>query len=264
MSCVLTVDLQHKMDNSVFRMTGVYGPSIQTNRDLFFDELMQSKPIQQVPWIVYGDFNQILAPTDRLRQQRQQDTIFHNLVHMLGLIDLRLHQRRFTWSNGREQPSFSRLDRTNAWSQTFPNNLQVALASSLSDYSPILCTSLTKFPLPNTFRFENFWLKLPDFIDLVRQTWALQPTAQTTTELHIKLIKMRQVIRVWKRERVGNLTTQKKACNEILQCLDRTWESRQLTTLEKLTKQLVSKRLEVIIHLEEELWRQRAKRTWLK
>jgi hypothetical protein len=46
--------------------------------------------------------------------------------------------------------------------------------------------------------------------------------------------------------------------------LDRTWESRQLTTLEKLTKQLVSKRLEVIVHLEEELWRQRAKRTWLK
>jgi hypothetical protein len=91
----------------------------------------------------------------------------------------------------------------------------------------------------------------------------MQPTTRNTIELHRKFVRLRKIIREWKGNRVGNLTTQKKTSNEILQWLDRTWESRQLTSLEKLTIELVIKRLEVSMRLEEELWRQRAKRAWI-
>jgi hypothetical protein len=46
---------------------------------------------------------------------------------------------------------------------------------------------------------------------------------------------------------VGNLTTQKKACNEILQWLDRMAEKRPLTLLEILTNQLTGTRLREIL-----------------
>jgi hypothetical protein len=74
----------------------------------------------------------------------------------------------------------------------------------------------------------------------------MQPTTRNTIELHRKFVRLRKIIREWKGNRVGNLTTQKKTSNEILQWLDRTWESRQLTSLEKLTIELVINRLEVI------------------
>jgi endonuclease/exonuclease/phosphatase family metal-dependent hydrolase len=158
----------------VIRVTGVYGPSTHVNRSVFFAELLQSKPSQAVPWISCGDFNQTLRPSDRSRQCRQQDTMFQQLVQGLGLIDLRLHGRRFTWSNARGCLTFARLDRfliSNAWNQEYPNCHQSALASALSDHSPIICVCATKFPLPNTFKFENFWLKLKEFNDLVQHAW---------------------------------------------------------------------------------------------
>jgi Reverse transcriptase (RNA-dependent DNA polymerase) len=82
--------------------------------------------------------------------------------------------------------------------------------------------------------------------------------------LQQKLIKLRKSIRQWKKNRVGNLTYQKKVCKEVLIWLDQKSERRQLTTLELLTKDLVRDRLQRIVQMEEHMWKQRAKRIWVK
>jgi exonuclease III len=67
--------------------------------------------------------------------------------------------RKFTWSNGIDQSTFVRHDRfliSTEWSQSYPVSIQIALTSTVSDHCPVLCTYETKFPLPNTFRFENY------------------------------------------------------------------------------------------------------------
>jgi exonuclease III len=266
-SYVVTVDLQSKLDNSVMRVSGVYGPSTPTNRSTFFAELINSKPTQDTPWLVCGDFNQTVNNSDISRQSRQQDVIFQQLVQTLGLIDLRLHGRQFTWSNEREMPTFARLDRfliSNSWSQLFPNCLQTALPINVSDHSLIACTCSTTFPLPNTFRFEIFWLKLPEFKDLVHASWDRTTLVENPYMLQQKMIKLRKSIRQWKKNRVGNLTYQKKVRKEMLIWLDQKSERRQLITLELLTKGLVRDRLQRIVQMEEHMWKQRAKRTWVK
>lgn len=57
-SCCVTIDLKINVDNTTFRVTGVYGPSTTHNRQTFFQELAQSKPLDNTPWIACGDFNQ--------------------------------------------------------------------------------------------------------------------------------------------------------------------------------------------------------------
>jgi hypothetical protein len=195
----------------------------------FFAELINSKPTQDTPWLVCGDFNQTVNNSDRSRQPRQQDVIFQQLVQTLGLIDLRLHGRQFTWSNEREMPTFARLDRfliSNSWSQLFPNCLQTKLPTTVSDHSPIASTSSTTFRLPNTFRFKIFWLKLPEFKDLVHASWDRTTLAENPYMLQQKMIKLRKSIRQWKKNRVCNLTYQKKVCKEVLIWLDQKSEMR--------------------------------------
>jgi hypothetical protein len=136
-----------------------------------------------------------------------------------------------------------------------------SVVSALSDHSPILCTCTTKFSLPNIFKFENFWLKLPDFKELMRQAWLQEAIAGTPKELNHKLTKLHKVIiRSWKKDQVGNITLQKKTCNKTLQWLDRASERRLLTQLELIARQLIITRLGIIVKLEEKMWRQRAKR----
>jgi hypothetical protein len=46
---VLMIDIRSRLDNSVYRITGAYGPSTHVNRNALFSELSQVKPNSEVP-----------------------------------------------------------------------------------------------------------------------------------------------------------------------------------------------------------------------
>lgn len=93
--------------------TGVYGPSNQRDKHLFFNELGQAKPTMPMPWLIAGYFNVTLNLQERSNTGYpvQQMMRFRSLVNSLGLIDLPLQGRKYTWSNDRDDPTFVRLDR---------------------------------------------------------------------------------------------------------------------------------------------------------
>jgi hypothetical protein len=62
---VTTVDLKFKMDSSLVRITGVYGPSSGNNRDKFLQQVRSAQPSPDIPWALCGDFNLVLSPADR-------------------------------------------------------------------------------------------------------------------------------------------------------------------------------------------------------
>jgi exonuclease III len=142
LTCCATIDLQMCMDDTSIRVTRVYGPSTPQNRRLFFQELLQSKPTDTIPWLICGDFNQTLQSSDRSTMRLQQDESFRQIIHALALTDVQMQGRNYTWTNGRTVPSFVRLDRfltSNAWNNIFPNTSQHALPSTVSDHCPIKC-----------------------------------------------------------------------------------------------------------------------------
>jgi hypothetical protein len=64
-----------------------------------------------------------------------------------------------------------------------------------------MCFYEAKFPLPNSFRFENYWIKMEDFQSLVHNAWFEKKIAVTPKQLHVKLTVLRQrIIFLEKRE----------------------------------------------------------------
>lgn len=183
------------------------------------------------------------------------------------MIDINLNMRQYTWSNERDNPTFARLDRffiSPQWNMIFPQSIQQTLANTASDHVPILCECSSTFTFPNTFIFKIFGPRLSDFENLVNQTWTQIPTATDPKALHQKLTHIRKVIRAWKKERVGTLTSQKTISKEVIHWLDKHFEIRILTPLEKLTKSLIKDKFQQITILEEQMWKQQAKRQWIQ
>ena len=99
---------------------------------------------------------------------------FAQTVDELELLDLPMQGGVFTWSGGRNNQSWARLDRflvTQQWLDMFSGVAQYRLHRPTSDHFPILLMGggLRRGPTP--FRFENMWLKVDDFNGLLREWW---------------------------------------------------------------------------------------------
>jgi hypothetical protein len=57
------------MDDTIFRLTMVYGPTNTNVRANFYGELQQAKPNANIPWMVAGDMNVTLHMMDRSNTQ---------------------------------------------------------------------------------------------------------------------------------------------------------------------------------------------------
>ena len=65
-----------------------------------------------VNWLLVGDFNLYRSSKDRNkpRGDHLEMYLFNEAISALGLVELPLKGRRFTWTNKQFQPLFERLD----------------------------------------------------------------------------------------------------------------------------------------------------------
>ena len=76
----------------------------------------------------------------------------------------------FTWKGSPNNGRMARLDRylvTEEWDCQFGKVTQSILPRPISDHSPILLEGGTWSNGPSPFRFENMWLKVEGFKDLI-------------------------------------------------------------------------------------------------
>lgn len=213
-----SVDLVLNLDNTVFRFTGVYGPSNSRDKGPFFRELLRAKPGEGIPWMVAGDFNVTLKLEDRSNSRHPQHSMmrFRELVNRLELLDLTLHVRKYTWSKEGQNPTFVRLDRfmvNSEWTSSYPNTIQKAAIASISNHCLLICTSHTKFPTANIFRIENTWLKDEEFKQMVCTIWTSMAVAQDPNSHQTKIKALTRSITRWKKEHAGRSNIQKHVTN---------------------------------------------------
>jgi hypothetical protein len=99
---------------------------------------------------------------------------FRNVLQACELDEVHLQNRRFTWSNERQNPTLCKLDAfyCNAdWDLRFGTHVIHALSSPLSDHCPLLLADDSGPKRPRSFKFENFWLRLPGFSEVVKEAW---------------------------------------------------------------------------------------------
>lgn len=168
----LTAEVFIKACETSFLLTMVYGPTRDSAKRAFLQELRDTMPTNNSSWLVAGDFNIIYKASDKnnANLNPRQMRMFKETLNACELKEIALQNRRYTWSNEQEKPTLVKLDRffCNAnWDTTFEKHLLHALSTSLSDHCPLLLTRQGEAPRVKTFRFENFWIHLPGFQDVV-------------------------------------------------------------------------------------------------
>ncbi|XP_078154149.1 uncharacterized protein LOC144549305 [Carex rostrata] len=231
----------------------------------FFQELASAKPHINMPWLIAGDFNVTLNLNERsnIGYPMHHMNQFRAVVDRMELVDMPLQGRAYTWASARDNPTFVRLDRflmSPAWVEEYPNTMQSAGPSNASDHCPLICTSLTKFPTSNIFRFENCWLRLDQFKQLVQTTWDSLPVATDPPSLAIKMARLTKQITRWKKDYKKLVKYQEKLCMEGIGWLTKQSETRQLTQVERLLQEMLTARHNQLVLMKEEKWKQRAKK----
>ncbi len=144
-------------------ISNIYGPTIAAYKGAFFQKLKDIGARSRGAWALLGDFNVLLSHRDKNGPpSRVNDVLlFRNTVDALGILDLPISNKRYTWSNGRPNPTLERLDRaliSRDWCQLFPRSSLRALPRPRSDHTPLLLTAHSFVPSSHLFRLEAFWL----------------------------------------------------------------------------------------------------------
>ncbi|KAF7841825.1 reverse transcriptase [Senna tora] len=98
-----------------FNLTFVYGPPHLSARPPFWQKLTSFSQETQLPWLLLGDFNQVLCQSEKLSVNCKIPGVedFENFLHDACLVNLHPQGNWFTWTNGRvgEGAVWERLDR---------------------------------------------------------------------------------------------------------------------------------------------------------
>ncbi|XP_023922453.1 uncharacterized protein LOC112033913 [Quercus suber] len=165
-----------------WRASGFYGNPDVRKRYESWELLCSLKNQCDMPWIVFGDFNEITHPEEKLGwldRDANQMRSFRECLSKCGLVDLGFVGQRFTWCNGRfgEQRTLIRLDRMVAngkWVEKFPDAQVHHFSMSASDHC-MLALYLTKKkrtkPTKRRFVFEAMWARDERRREVIERAW---------------------------------------------------------------------------------------------
>lgn len=93
-------------------LTFVYGPCDAEGKDAFISWFENIQMPEDVDWMVVGDFNLYRKPKDRNRPRGNISGmfLFNSTISALGIVEIPLHGRKFTWTNKQQPPLLERLD----------------------------------------------------------------------------------------------------------------------------------------------------------
>jgi hypothetical protein len=107
----------------IWRLTGIYGEPRWEDKYKTWDKLRELKSNTDMPWMVFGDFNEILYSHEKEGgNQRPQYCMqaFHDALSDCELEDLGYSGNIFTWKRGRIRERLDRAVANEAWNTMHP------------------------------------------------------------------------------------------------------------------------------------------------
>ncbi|XP_062109433.1 uncharacterized protein LOC133820653 [Humulus lupulus] len=187
-------------------LSRVYGPVVYGKRERFWDELAGLSAIYGNNWCVGGDFNVVRRVDEKLNSKSNTRSMnkFDALIRELKLVDPKLQNGRFTWSNFRLKPVWSRLDRflhTLSWSGLYSFIPQEVMVRIVSDHIPVVLDMSPPSWGPAPFRFDNSWLEHKEFSSYFKKWWeSAKVHGWPGCHFMSKLAMVRDKIKKWSRE----------------------------------------------------------------
>lgn len=102
----ITIQFTSAHSNKVWKLTNVYGPCAEPARTEFVTWFREHDITDEENWIFLGDFNFYRSLSNRNKPGGNlADTlVFNDAIGHLGLVELPLKGRAFTWSNIQSDP----------------------------------------------------------------------------------------------------------------------------------------------------------------
>lgn len=240
----------------------VYGPCRGQPRDEFVKWLYNLQIPFDDNWLLLGDFNFMRYVENRnLPGGDINDMfLFNEVIGHLGLIEIPIKRRQYTWSSMQDQPLLEQIDwffTSTAWTSNFPNTLVFPLARTASDHVPCVVSIDTNIPKAKVFRFENYWANLPRFLECVADSWC-KPTKRTSSAdvISAKFKGLRYSLKRWHTS-LSKVRAVILECNKIIMFLDSMEEQRPLYRPEHNFHSTIKLHLEEVLRLQYIYWKQR-------
>jgi exonuclease III len=147
----ISVKLTCNLSNDSWILTNIYVPCQPERRANFINWFANIDVPNETDWIIMGDFNFISQPSDRNKPHGDVNDmlIFNEAISNLGLIELPMKGRKFTWSNKQQDPLLEKLDwffTSASWTSSFPSTFVHSMINPTSDHVPCVVTIGSKIP----------------------------------------------------------------------------------------------------------------------
>lgn len=87
------------------------------------------------------------------------------------------------------------------WNLSYPATKVQTMARTISDHVPYSVVIRTAIPKSSQFRFENYWVDFPEFMDVVALHWHNNPCyANMTKTISGKFKQLRKGLKAWSKE----------------------------------------------------------------
>ena len=166
--------------NDKWFITLIQGPPYPVEKKKFWNLLRDTGDGCKDPWIIAGDFNEILDKGEKWGRKSfkpRKAELCLDFLRKMKMFDIGSVGPTFTWTNRRKgfaliKESVDKAVRNVEWQSIFPEAMVSVLTVVGSDHSPILLTSNPKNQkLPRPFRFHNLWLREEECGMMIKKKW---------------------------------------------------------------------------------------------
>ncbi|KAL5741976.1 hypothetical protein ACOSP7_028708 [Xanthoceras sorbifolium] len=176
-------------DGRRWRFTGFYGEPKQWLREQSWVLLRRLAGLDNLPWLIGGDFNEILRGAEKeggLARMGSAMDGFREAVDSCNLLDMGFSGNKFTWCNRQFGGNviWERLDRcfcNIGWRTLFPGAVVVHRDFSGSDHRALVIENICKRTVSrwgprgggSRFHFEQAWADDPECRELIQKACGL-------------------------------------------------------------------------------------------
>ncbi|XP_021828885.1 uncharacterized protein LOC110769256, partial [Prunus avium] len=242
--------------------TAVYAKPCGFKRDKLWEYLSFVEGCHNLPWLLAGDFNDMLNKSDKLggapiRRLRG----FKPWFDQHAMCDLGFSGPKYTWTNKKVLERIDRAVCNTQWRSLFADAHVIHLPRTKSDHSPLKICFKSKFsssPLNRPFRFEAMWLKHENFPEFIAQNWELSYGSALD-----KSCALVEPLKQWNLSVFGHLKQKKARILARLAGLQKALHQGPNTFLINLESILVAD-FNYILDQEAMFWRQKSRVKWLQ